>query len=107
MKLVTFTTGGQPAVGVVDDEAQQVRDVTALLPPGTGVLELIEGWAQWGPLLADKAPALPATALEDVRLSAPIPAPRRGQLLDQGPFGGQLRPRPQGAALCTLNQQLS
>jgi len=77
MKLVTFTTGGQPAVGVVDDEAQQVRDVTALLPPGTGVLELIEGWGQWGPLLADKAPALPATALEDVRLSAPIPAPRR------------------------------
>ena len=42
MKLVTFTTGGRPAVGVVDDQAQQVRDVTALLPPGTTVLELIE-----------------------------------------------------------------
>src|SRR4051812_40354754 len=73
MKLVTFTTGGRPAVGVVDDEAQQVRDVTALLPPGAGVLELIEGWGQWGPVLAEKTPALPATALDAVRLSAPIP----------------------------------
>jgi 2-keto-4-pentenoate hydratase/2-oxohepta-3-ene-1,7-dioic acid hydratase in catechol pathway len=77
MKLVTFTTGGRPAVGVVDDEAQRVRDVTALLPPGTGVLELIEGWAQWGPILAEKTPDLPATALDAVRLSAPIPTPRR------------------------------
>src|SRR6478672_3476554 len=77
MKLVTFTTGGQPAVGVVDDEAQQVRDVTALLPPGTGVLELIEGWAQWGPVLAEKTPTLPATGLDGVRLLAPIPTPRR------------------------------
>ena len=77
MKLVTFTTGGPPAVGVVDDEAQRVRDVTALLPPGTGVLELIEGWAQWGPVLAEKTPSLPATALDGVRLLAPIPVPRR------------------------------
>ena len=30
----------------------------------------------------------------------------RGQLLDQGPFGGQLRPRTQGAALGALNQEL-
>ena len=77
MKLVTFTTGGRPAVGVVDDEAQQVRDVTALLPPGTTVLELIEGWSQWGPVLAEKTPDLPATGLDRVRLLAPIPTPRR------------------------------
>ena len=77
MKLVTFTTGGQPMVGVVDDEAKQVRDVTALLPPGTGVLELIADWAQWGPVLADKTPAQPATPLDAVRLLAPIPSPRR------------------------------
>ena len=77
MKLVTFTAGGQAAVGVVDDEAQQVRDVTALLAPGTGVLELIEGWARWGPVLAEKTAALPATALDGVRLLAPIPTPRR------------------------------
>jgi 2-keto-4-pentenoate hydratase/2-oxohepta-3-ene-1,7-dioic acid hydratase in catechol pathway len=77
MKLVTFTTGGAPTVGVVDEEAQQVRDVTALLPPGTGVLELIAGWAQWEPVLTERTPALSATALDQVRLLAPIPAPRR------------------------------
>src|SRR4051794_8918132 len=77
MKLVTFATEGQPAVGVVDEQAQQVRDVTALLPPGTGVLELVEDWAQWGPVLAEKTPDLPATALDAVQLLAPIPAPRR------------------------------
>ncbi len=77
MKLVTFTTGGGSAVGVVDEEARQVREVTALLPPGTGVLELIEGWAQWAPALADRAASLPATGLDQVRLLAPIPTPRR------------------------------
>jgi 2-keto-4-pentenoate hydratase/2-oxohepta-3-ene-1,7-dioic acid hydratase in catechol pathway len=77
MKLVTFTTGGDPTVGVVDEKAQQVRDVTALLPADTGVLELIEGWTQWGPVLAERAPSLPATGLDQVRLLAPIPVPRR------------------------------
>ena len=77
MKLVTFTAGGEPAVGVVDEEAQQVRDVTALLPPGTGVLDLIEGWARWGPVLAERTPDLPSTGLDQVRLLAPIPTPRR------------------------------
>jgi len=77
MKLVTFTAGGEPAVGVVDEEAQQMRDVTALLPPGTGVLDLIEGWARWGPVLAERTPDLPSTGLDQVRLLAPIPTPRR------------------------------
>jgi 2-keto-4-pentenoate hydratase/2-oxohepta-3-ene-1,7-dioic acid hydratase in catechol pathway len=77
MKLVTFTTGGDPAVGIVDEQAQLVRDVTSLLPPGTGVLDLIEGWARWEPVLAEQAPGLPAAALDEVRLLAPIPMPRR------------------------------
>jgi 2-keto-4-pentenoate hydratase/2-oxohepta-3-ene-1,7-dioic acid hydratase in catechol pathway len=77
MKLVTFTTGGDPAVGVVDEQAQLVRDVTSLLPPGTGVLDLIEGWARWEPVLAEQAPGLPAAALDEVRLLAPVPMPRR------------------------------
>lgn len=77
MKLVTFTTGGDAVVGVVDEEAQQVRDVTTLLPHGTGVLELIAGWTQWGPVLAERAPSLPASGLDQVRLLAPIPSPRR------------------------------
>jgi 2-keto-4-pentenoate hydratase/2-oxohepta-3-ene-1,7-dioic acid hydratase in catechol pathway len=54
-----------------------VRDVTALLPPGTGVLDLIEGWARWGPVLAARTPDLPSTGLDQVRLLAPIPTPRR------------------------------
>jgi 2-keto-4-pentenoate hydratase/2-oxohepta-3-ene-1,7-dioic acid hydratase in catechol pathway len=77
MKLVTFTTSGQPGVGVVDEQAHVVRDVTTLLPPGTGVLELIEGWAHWAPVLTEHTPGLPATALDQVRLHAPIPSPRR------------------------------
>jgi 2-keto-4-pentenoate hydratase/2-oxohepta-3-ene-1,7-dioic acid hydratase in catechol pathway len=77
MRLATFTTGGDPAVGVVDEPARLVRDVSALLPPGTGVLELIEDWPRWGPVLAEGAAAAPALDLERVRLLAPIPVPRR------------------------------
>jgi 2-keto-4-pentenoate hydratase/2-oxohepta-3-ene-1,7-dioic acid hydratase in catechol pathway len=77
MRLVTFTTGGDPAVGVVDEQAHRVRDVSALLPPGTGVLQLIEGWLQWGPVLAERAAAAPALDLDRVQLLAPIPVPRR------------------------------
>src|SRR3954470_20186346 len=77
MRLVTFTAGGDPAVGVVDEPARLVRDVSALLPPGTGMLELIEGWLRWGPVLAERAGAAPALDLERVRLLAPIPVPRR------------------------------
>ncbi|MGD9988223.1 fumarylacetoacetate hydrolase family protein [Pseudonocardia sp.] len=77
MKLVTFSTGDGPRVGVVDAGAGEVRDIGGLLPAGTGVLELIEGWARWAPVLTERAPALPALALHDVRLHAPIPRPRR------------------------------
>jgi 2-keto-4-pentenoate hydratase/2-oxohepta-3-ene-1,7-dioic acid hydratase in catechol pathway len=78
MKLVTFTAGGAAArVGVVDDDAGEVRDVGDLLPSGAGLLEVIDGWAELGPLLADRAAALPARPLDSVRLLAPIPVPRR------------------------------
>jgi 2-keto-4-pentenoate hydratase/2-oxohepta-3-ene-1,7-dioic acid hydratase in catechol pathway len=77
MKLVSFAAGRAVAVGVVDEQAEQVRDVTSLLPTGAGVLEVIEGWERWGPVLAEQAPGLPATGLEQVRLLAPIPSPRR------------------------------
>ncbi|GEL23698.1 hypothetical protein PSU4_26520 [Pseudonocardia sulfidoxydans NBRC 16205] len=76
MKLVTFSTGGDPRVGVVDADAGEVRDVSALLPAGADVAQVIEGWAQWAPVLAERAPALTALALDDVRLHAPI-VPRR------------------------------
>ena len=41
------------------------------------MLDLIEGWARWGQALAEQAPGLPAAALDEVRLLAPIPMPRR------------------------------
>ena len=77
MKLVTYTAGSGPEVGVVDDEAGQVRDVTTLLPDGAGLIEVIEGWTAIGPALAERAGALPAIALDAVELLAPIPTPRR------------------------------
>lgn len=74
MKLVTFSTGSGERVGVVDVERGVVRDVTAALPAGTGVLGLIEGWAELAPLLHGGGTEL---ALGGVHLSAPIPVPRR------------------------------
>jgi 2-keto-4-pentenoate hydratase/2-oxohepta-3-ene-1,7-dioic acid hydratase in catechol pathway len=82
MKLVTFTAGASPGdptrvVGVVDAEAGLVRDVSALLPAGAGVLELIEGWARLGSAVRAGLATAPQHALEEVRLHAPIPVPRR------------------------------
>jgi 2-keto-4-pentenoate hydratase/2-oxohepta-3-ene-1,7-dioic acid hydratase in catechol pathway len=74
MKLVSFSTGSDERVGVVDDEREVVRDVTGLLPAGAGLLGLVEEWAELAPALNGDAPEL---ALADVRLLAPIPRPRR------------------------------
>ena len=77
MKLVTFSTGSAQHVGVVDPDAGVVHDVSALLPAGAGVLDVIEGWAELGPALERDAAAQPRHALDSVRLHAPIPVPRR------------------------------
>lgn len=45
MKLVTFSTGDGDRPGVVDAEREVVHDLSAVLPAGTGVLDLVEGWA--------------------------------------------------------------
>jgi 2-keto-4-pentenoate hydratase/2-oxohepta-3-ene-1,7-dioic acid hydratase in catechol pathway len=74
MKLVTFSTGDGERVGVVDVERGTVRDVSAALPAGTGVLDLIEGWVELAPLLGGDGPEHP---VDGVRLLAPIPVPRR------------------------------
>ncbi|MDT7612978.1 MAG: hypothetical protein QOF00_425 [Pseudonocardiales bacterium] len=74
MKLVSFSTGSDERVGVVDVEREVVRDVTGLLPAGAGLLGLVEGWTELAPALNGDAPEL---ALADVRLLAPIPRPRR------------------------------
>jgi 2-keto-4-pentenoate hydratase/2-oxohepta-3-ene-1,7-dioic acid hydratase in catechol pathway len=77
MKLVTFSTGTDQRVGVVDAERGVVRDVSSLLPEGAGVLGVIAGWVELGPRLEQDAAAQPEHALDDVRLLAPIPEPRR------------------------------
>lgn len=77
MKLVTFSVGTEERVGVVDAERGVVRDVTALLPPGTGVLGLIEGWAEYAPVLQQGGEGQPEQPLEAAQLLAPIPSPRR------------------------------
>jgi 2-keto-4-pentenoate hydratase/2-oxohepta-3-ene-1,7-dioic acid hydratase in catechol pathway len=54
-----------------------LRDVTGLLPDGMGVLEVIEGWARYEPVLAARAGSAPEVAADQVALCAPIPVPRR------------------------------
>nr|WP_240939664.1 fumarylacetoacetate hydrolase family protein [Planosporangium flavigriseum] len=75
--MVTLSTGSGPRVGVVDAEAGTVRDVSDLLPAGSGMLEVIEGWAELGPLLAERTGDLPARPLDPAEVLAPIPIPRR------------------------------
>ena len=62
-------------MGVADIEHRVVHDVTDLLPPGVGVLDLITNWARLRPAL-DLARA-PAHPLATITLRAPIPEPRR------------------------------
>lgn len=75
MRLATFELGGQRRVGVLDASGASLRDVTDQLPAGTGITELIAGWAVFGPALA--AMDGPAVPVDAVRLCAPIPVPRR------------------------------
>jgi 2-keto-4-pentenoate hydratase/2-oxohepta-3-ene-1,7-dioic acid hydratase in catechol pathway len=77
MKLVTFSAGSSRRVGVVDAEAGVLRDVSELLPAGAGLLEVIEHWAELGPVLRERVSGLPARPVEGVELLAPIPVPRR------------------------------
>jgi 2-keto-4-pentenoate hydratase/2-oxohepta-3-ene-1,7-dioic acid hydratase in catechol pathway len=77
MKLVTFSAGSRRRIGVVDAEAGVLRDVSELLPAGAGVLEVVEQWAELGPVLRERVPGLPARPVDSVELLAPIPVPRR------------------------------
>jgi 2-keto-4-pentenoate hydratase/2-oxohepta-3-ene-1,7-dioic acid hydratase in catechol pathway len=77
MKLVTFAAGSSRRIGVVDAEAGVLRDVSELLPAGAGLLEVIEQWAELGPVLRERVAGLPARPVEEVELLAPIPVPRR------------------------------
>jgi 2-keto-4-pentenoate hydratase/2-oxohepta-3-ene-1,7-dioic acid hydratase in catechol pathway len=74
VKLVTFSTGTEQRVGVVDAERGMVRDATPLLPAGTDMLGLIEKWDALEAALRDETSVVP---LDSVDLLAPIPVPRR------------------------------
>jgi 2-keto-4-pentenoate hydratase/2-oxohepta-3-ene-1,7-dioic acid hydratase in catechol pathway len=77
MKLVTFSTGGQDRLGIADPDAGLVRDVSALLPAGAGLIDVIARWGELGPLLTERGAEQPSVPLDSVRLLAPIPVPRR------------------------------
>lgn len=77
MKLVTFSAGAAPRVGVVSAAGDAVHDVQELLPPGAGVLDVIGAWDELGPLLSGRSAELTSVPLASVELLAPIPEPRR------------------------------
>jgi len=77
MKLVTFAAPAGNRVGVLDPDGGTLRDVTELLPPGAGVLEVVAAWHELGPVLRERAASSPGVAPDSVRLLAPLPAPRR------------------------------
>ncbi|GAA3089864.1 fumarylacetoacetate hydrolase family protein [Pseudonocardia yunnanensis] len=77
MKLVTFSAGAAPRVGVVSADGDAVHDVQELLPPGAGVLDVIGAWDELGPLLGERSAELTSVPLASVELLAPIPEPRR------------------------------
>jgi 2-keto-4-pentenoate hydratase/2-oxohepta-3-ene-1,7-dioic acid hydratase in catechol pathway len=78
MRLVRFTTGAGPRIGVVEERAGSdvVLDVTAALPAGTGALDLVERWLELAPAVAAATTTAEALALDAVRLTAPIPLRR-------------------------------
>ena len=77
MKLATFRSGTGEHVGIVDVERGTLRDITALLPQGAGMLGLIESWDRLASVLLRDLPDLPEHSLDDAQLVAPIPVPRR------------------------------
>jgi 2-keto-4-pentenoate hydratase/2-oxohepta-3-ene-1,7-dioic acid hydratase in catechol pathway len=77
VRLVTFTVGDGARVGVADTETGDVKDLSGVLPPGTGMLGLIENWDALRPVIDDGLAGAPALPPGDVTLLAPIPEPRR------------------------------
>ena len=74
MKIVAFHHNGQPGVGIVSADLQQIEpfDIPVAQREG-GALALIEMQARGEPLPG----VLPAIALADVHITAPLPKPRR------------------------------
>ena len=74
MKIVAFHHNGQPGVGRVSGDLQQIEPFDMpLAQREAGALALIEIQARGEPLPG----VLPAIALSDVHITAPLPKPRR------------------------------
>ena len=74
MKIVAFHYHGQPGVGRVSGDLQQIEPFDMpLAQRETGALALIEMQARGEPLPG----VLPAIAVSDVHITAPLPKPRR------------------------------
>ena len=74
MKIVAFHHNGQPGVGLVSEDLQQIQPFD--MPPaqrGLGALPIVEMQARGEPLPT----LLAALAAADVRIVAPLPKPRR------------------------------
>ncbi|WP_285652240.1 fumarylacetoacetate hydrolase family protein [Actinomycetospora sp. NBRC 106375] len=70
---MTFVTDGREAVGRLDDDETTVRDLTPVVG-ASSLLAVIEDWERLAPRLAASTD-LPV--VDDPRLRAPFPAPRR------------------------------
>jgi 2-keto-4-pentenoate hydratase/2-oxohepta-3-ene-1,7-dioic acid hydratase in catechol pathway len=77
MKLLTFRDGAELRVGVLDGDGGTVRDLSERLPANVGIRQLIERWQELGIGLDADLAALPGRALQELRIAAPIPEPRR------------------------------
>ena len=74
MKIVAFQKNGQPGVGLVSSDLQQIEPFDLPLAQcESGALSIIEMQARGEPLPA----LLAAIAIGDVQITAPLPKPRR------------------------------
>lgn len=71
MKLVTFSAGNGERVGIVDTEAAQIADATALLD-GADLLAVVEFWTTSRQALEAGLASLPRVALDSVTILAPL-----------------------------------
>ncbi len=73
MKLVTYEVDGRTGLGRVDDDGVTVRDLAGVTG-ARGLLQVIE---EWDALAEPIAAATGLPVVENPRLRAPIPSPRR------------------------------
>ena len=76
MKLVTFGADGASRIGIVT--ADGVIDVSRHVPGVPGdMIDIISGWAEWGPKLAAAAGRGADVSLAAAHLAAPVRNPRK------------------------------